>query len=68
MDRAQADYMGMLATVMNALAMQSALEAKGLTVTPSRDGIVVDRRPSLALAACALHAGESARLRCERTG
>ena len=30
MDRAQADYMGMLATVMNALAMQSALEAKGI--------------------------------------
>jgi uridylate kinase len=28
MDRAQADYMGMLATVMNALAMQSALEKK----------------------------------------
>jgi uridylate kinase len=26
MDRAQADYMGMLATIMNALAMQSALE------------------------------------------
>ena len=26
MDRATADYMGMLATVMNALAMQSALE------------------------------------------
>jgi uridylate kinase len=26
MDRAQADYMGMIATVMNALAMQSALE------------------------------------------
>ena len=26
MDRAQADYMGMLATVMNALAMQGALE------------------------------------------
>jgi uridylate kinase len=26
MDRAQADYMGMLATVMNALAMQNALE------------------------------------------
>ena len=26
MDRAQADYMGMLATVMNAIAMQSALE------------------------------------------
>ena len=26
MDRAQADYMGMLATVMNALALQDALE------------------------------------------
>jgi uridylate kinase len=30
MDRAQADYMGMLATVMNALAMQSALEKSGV--------------------------------------
>jgi uridylate kinase len=30
MDRSQADYMGMLATVMNALAMQSALEKAGL--------------------------------------
>ena len=29
MERAQADYMGMLATVMNALAMQSALEKLG---------------------------------------
>ena len=29
MERASADYMGMLATVMNALAMQSALEAQG---------------------------------------
>jgi uridylate kinase len=28
MERAQADYMGMLATVMNALAMQSALEQR----------------------------------------
>jgi uridylate kinase len=28
MDRAQADYMGMLATVMNALAVQNALEKK----------------------------------------
>ncbi|HEX4262297.1 MAG TPA: UMP kinase [Acetobacteraceae bacterium] len=33
MDRAQADYMGMLATVMNALAMQTALEKLG---TPTR--------------------------------
>src|SRR5881398_3140019 len=29
-DRAQADYMGMLATVMNALAMQNALEKIGV--------------------------------------
>lgn len=32
------------------------------------DGIVVGHAPSLALSGCALHAGESARLRCERTG
>ncbi|RVT97823.1 UMP kinase [Rhodovarius crocodyli] len=30
MERAQADYMGMLATVMNALAMQNALERMGV--------------------------------------
>ncbi len=30
MDRAQADYMGMLATVMNALGMQNALERRGV--------------------------------------
>src|SRR5580693_6219483 len=30
MDRAQADYMGMLATVINALAMQDALEKAGV--------------------------------------
>lgn len=30
MDRAAADYMGMLATVMNALAMQTALEREGV--------------------------------------
>ena len=30
MDRAQADYMGMLATVMNALAVQNALERAGV--------------------------------------
>jgi uridylate kinase len=29
MERASADYMGMLATVMNALAMQNALESRG---------------------------------------
>lgn len=32
MDRATADYMGMLATVINALALQDALEAEGLQV------------------------------------
>jgi uridylate kinase len=31
MDRASADYMGMLATVMNALAMQNALERTGVS-------------------------------------
>ncbi|MDD3030023.1 MAG: UMP kinase [Alphaproteobacteria bacterium] len=31
MDRATADYMGMLATVINALAMQNALESAGVT-------------------------------------
>ncbi len=30
MDRATADYIGMLATIMNALALQDALEAEGL--------------------------------------
>jgi uridylate kinase len=30
MERASADYMGMLATVMNALGMQAALEALGI--------------------------------------
>lgn len=30
MDRAQADYMGMLATVMNSLALQDALERQGV--------------------------------------
>jgi uridylate kinase len=30
MDRASADYMGMLATVMNAIALQDALEKKGV--------------------------------------
>jgi uridylate kinase len=31
MDRASADYMGMLATVMNGLALQDSLEKQGLT-------------------------------------
>ena len=36
MDRAQADYMGMLATVMNALAMQNALEQIGVETRVQR--------------------------------
>ena len=35
MDRARADYMGMLGTVMNCLALQDALERRGV-VTRSR--------------------------------
>src|SRR5260370_14629353 len=31
MERASGDYMGMLATVINALAMQNALERRGVT-------------------------------------
>ena len=31
MDRARADYMGMLATVMNALALQTAIEGEGVS-------------------------------------
>src|SRR6266700_1974396 len=31
MDRATADYMGMLATIINALALQDALEQQGVT-------------------------------------
>ena len=38
MDRARADYMGMLATVMNALALQAAIEARG----PAGAGAVGD--------------------------
>jgi uridylate kinase len=38
MDRAQADYMGMLATVINALALQDALEKTGL-ITRVQTGI-----------------------------
>jgi uridylate kinase len=44
MDRAQADYMGMLATVMNALAMQNALEQLGVrpACSPRSDGQVCE--------------------------
>ncbi len=42
MDRAQADYMGMLATVMNALAMQNSLEQIGVH-TRVQSAIEMDR-------------------------
>jgi uridylate kinase len=42
MDRAQADYMGMLATVMNALAMQNALEQLGVA-TRVQSAIEMDK-------------------------
>src|SRR6059036_1814420 len=45
MDRARADYMGMLATVMNALALQDALEAAG-QVTRVQTSIHMARSPS----------------------
>ncbi len=35
MDRATADYMGMIATVMNAMAIQDALEKLGVPVACS---------------------------------
>ena len=41
LERTSADYMGMLATVMNALALQNAIEQKGVATRPrrySRDG------------------------------
>src|SRR5512147_1641235 len=41
MDRASADYMGMLATVINALAMQDALENAGV---PTRVQTAIEMR------------------------
>ena len=37
MERAQADYMGMLATVMNALALQDTLENVGVPTRANFD-------------------------------
>ena len=50
MDRATADYMGMLATVMNALAFQNALEkhkvpARVMSAIPDADGVRSLRPP-----------------------
>ena len=43
MERTTADYMGMLATVMNALAVQSALESIGVYITKGK--LVFDSSP-----------------------
>ena len=42
MDRIQGDYMGMLATVINSMAMQSTLRAKGVETT-LLSGLYIDR-------------------------
>ncbi len=42
MDRIQGDYMGMLATVINSMAMQSTLKAKGVETT-LLSGLYIDR-------------------------
>jgi len=42
MDRIQGDYMGMLATVINSMAMQSTLRAKGVEAT-LLSGLYIDR-------------------------
>ena len=45
MDRASADYVGMLATVMNAVSLQEAIEKHGVvTRVQSRDPDVAARR------------------------
>lgn len=42
MDRAQADYMGMLATVMNALALQDAMRAAGMA-TRVQSALIIEQ-------------------------
>ena len=42
MDRIQGDYMGMLATVINSMALQSTLQSKGVK-TALLSGVVIDR-------------------------
>lgn len=42
MDRIQGDYMGMLATVINSMALQSTLQAKGVK-TALLSGVFIDR-------------------------
>ena len=53
MDRATADYMGMLATVLNALALQDALEKAGVI---TRVQSAITRPSSWRIASCRLDA------------
>ena len=54
MDRASADQIGMLATVMNALAMQNIMENKGVaTRGPATRSSPPTRRPPCARLRCA---------------
>jgi uridylate kinase len=46
MDRATADYAGMLATMINALALQDALEKEGV-VTRTQSAIAIQAMPNL---------------------
>ena len=46
MDRARADYMGMLGTVMNCLALQDFLEKEGVAYSRANCNHIWDRLPS----------------------
>ena len=62
MQRATADYMGMLATVMNALAFQSALEAvkaPAWVMENTRMGILFSRASEIAAASITLRSRAS---------
>ena len=45
MDRVTADQMGMLATVMNSLALQDAIESKGVPVRVQTERVIPISRP-----------------------
>ena len=54
MDRIQGDYMGMLATVINSMAMQSTLQGKGQKAT-LLSGLYIDRIADTMSSAKAIH-------------
>ena len=64
MDRIQGDYMGMLATVINSMAMQSTLQSKGQKATLLA-GLYIDRiadTMSSTVAAATIRMGTSRRM------